>query len=138
MRKTYNIALYALLLLFTALWLSSYTHHSSIGIDHDQRTDSGVLYYYYRINWTGNGSIWAGYGSSQLSASQDRKLEKFDPASAFLKPAQPLPESATRLNRFGLWYINSSKSTPVFWIGIPSWLPVLVLLFLIRLNRNYR
>ena len=127
-----------ILLVLSALWLSSYTHHSSIGIDHDKQIESGILKHYYRLNWTGHGSVWLGYASSKRSASSDQKLEKFDPASALLKPVKPLPDSATRWNRIGFWYINSSKPTPSFWIGIPSWLPILLPLFLIILSNRRR
>ena len=137
MKTIYNIALYALLLLATALWLTSYTHHSAIGIDHDKQVESGIFHYYYRLNWTGHGSVWLGYGSSRSDNDPSRKLEKFDPASALLKPVKPLPKSATTWNRLGFWYINSEKPTPSFWIGIPSWMPILLPLFLIFLRRNH-
>ena len=136
MKIIYNWALCSLLFLLTALWLSSYTHHSAIGIDHDKQDESGILKHYYRLNWTGHGSVWLGYASSKRSASSGQKLEKFDPASALLKPVKPLPDSATRWNRIGFWYINSSKPTPSFWIGIPSWIPILLPLFLIILSNR--
>ncbi|PWQ93952.1 hypothetical protein [Leucothrix arctica] len=136
MKIIYNTVLYASLLVFTVLWLSSYTHHSAIGIDHDQQVESGVLHYYYRLNWTGHGSVWVGYGSHQTSANPNRKLEKLDPASALLKPVKPLPDSATVWNRLGFWYINSAKPTPIFWVGVPSWIPILLPLFLILLGKH--
>ena len=136
MKIIYNTFLYMILLVLSALWLSSYTHHSSIGIDHDKQIESGILKHYYRLNWTGHGSVWLGYASSNRSASSDQKLEKFDPASALLKPVKPLPDSATRWNRIGFWCINSSKPTPSFWLGVPSWIPILLPLFLIILSNR--
>jgi len=138
MRIVYNAALYALLIVLAGLWISSYTHHSSIGIDHDKQLESDIIKYYYRLNWTGHGSVWLGYASSKRSANSDQKLEKLDPASALLKPVKPLPDSTTRWNRIGFWYINSSKPTPSFWIGIPSWLPILLPLSLIIFGNRRR
>ena len=129
----------AALLLLTALCLSSYTHHSSIGIDHDVQTDSGVLNYYYRVNWTGYGSVFVGYGSRLTHPDKSHPLEQFDPAGALFKPPQTKPEAKTIWNRMGFWYVNSLKPVPVFWVGVPGWLPVLVLLILsLSVLRRYR
>jgi len=119
------MALTASLLLLMVFCLSSYTHHSSIGIDHDVQTDSGILHYYYRVNLTGYGSVLVGYGSRMVRADQNRSLERFDPAGALFKPAQTRPEVKTVWNRLGFWCVNSSKPVSVFWVGVPGWLLVL-------------
>lgn len=116
------------LLLLTVFCLNSYTHHSSIGIDHDVQTDSGVLNYYYRVNWTGYGSVFVGYGSRLVSAEQSLPLERFDPAGALFKPPQTRPEPKTLWNRLGFWSVSGAKPTPLWWVGVPAWLLVLGLL----------
>ena len=118
----------ASLLLLTAFYLSSYTHHSSIGIDHDVQTDSGVLNYYYRVNWTGYGSVVVGYGSRLVRDDASRPLERFDPAGALFKPPQTMPEAKTVWNRLGFWYVSGGKPKPLLWVGVPGLLLVLVLL----------
>lgn len=137
MQKAFNVLLSGLLLLATLLWLSSYTHHSSIGIDHDFEKQDRILHKFYRVNWNGHGSILLGYGSVWKAVDKTKPLEKFDPASALLKPVKKPLESNFYWNSVGFWYINSPSPRPTFWIGIPSWLPVLGLaLILIILLRS--
>jgi len=124
-------------LVSTLLWLSSYTHHTAIGIDHDFKHKDQILHVFYRINWTGHGSIWVGYGSVWKLPETVKKLEKFDPASVFFQRIHKPLNSPSFWNKLGFWYIHSTTPKPVLWIGIPSWLPVLALLFLImRFDKN--
>ena len=136
MQKTFNSVLIGLFLVTTLLWLSSYTHHSAIGVDHDLQKDR-ILHKFYRINWTGHGSILVGYGSVWSIADDDKPLEWFDPASVFFKPVNKTLEKPTFWNRVGFWFVSSSSPRPTLWVGIPSWLPVLILVFIliIRLKR---
>lgn len=116
----------------TILWLSSYTHHTGVGVDHDFEKDGEVTHTIYRLSWTGHGSIWVGYSNIE---KKTKTLEKFDPAAVFFKPTnKPLPASASQWNRAGFWYINSGAPKNALWIGIPSWLPVLALLLLLYLS----
>ncbi|MEZ5477135.1 MAG: hypothetical protein R3E95_06520 [Thiolinea sp.] len=52
-----------LLLGFTLMWLSSYTHYTSLGLDHDRYRGQAVEHAYYRIHWNGHGEFWAGFGT---------------------------------------------------------------------------
>lgn len=125
MKKLIRLFLCILLLLTGLLWLSSYTHHSSIGIDHDYQTPQGVLHVFYRLNWTGNGSLWAGYGSKRGETTDT--LEKFDIAGVLLKRSHTTVKAQSVWNQLGFSYIHAKQPKPTFWIGIPSWLPVLIL-----------
>lgn len=137
LHKTTNIIITSLLSLTTLLWLSSYTHHTAIGIDHDFEQQDTVLHKYYRINWTGYGSIWIGYGSVR-KPNNAQPLEKFDLAAAFFHSQYKTPNLSTQTswNRLGFWYINGEEPKPVFWIGIPSWLPVLILILLLFVSNR--
>lgn len=122
-----SIALFAT----TALWLSSYTHHTAIGIDHDYQKTEGVLHVFYRITWNGHGSLWVGYGSTWKNPNNTEKLEKFDPASVFFQSVDKPLGKVSFWRKIGFWYIHSTKPKPVFWIGVPAWLPVIFLIFLL-------
>lgn len=140
MHKATNILIWGLLIITTVLWLTSYTRHTAIGIDHDFEKKDSILHKYYRINWTGHGSIWIGYGSIVRAYESSQILEKFDLAAAFFHHKYKPPEATnkTLLNRLGFCFINAKNPKPVFWIGIPSWLPVLLLAFMLFLHKKYQ
>ena len=115
------------LLIFTILWISSYTHYTSLGIDHDIEREHQTLHVFARIRWTGHGSIWIGYGSQWKQADSITQLEKFDLAGVFFRRATQSLDAPSFWNRVGFWFIRSQSPQPTFWVGIPSWLPVLVL-----------
>ena len=131
MRKTIDLLLILLFLVTTLLSISSYTHHSSIGVDHDFEMQDRVLHKYYRVNWTGYGSILVGYGSQWRGKDANRPLEKFDLASSLLKPAEIPAERSSFWNKVGFWFVSSDSSAPMLWLGIPGWLPVLLLSILL-------
>lgn len=117
----------SLFALVTLLWLSSYTHHTGFGVDHDfEQENNKVLHTFSRISWTGHGAIWLGYGST--IKDKNAALEKLDLAAVFFKPVQkPLSPSASVWNRVGFWYINGQSPKSSLWLGVPSWLPVLLI-----------
>ena len=128
-----------LFVIVTLLWFSSYTHHSSIGLDHDIAVENHVEDHYYRINWTGHGSILIGYGISKKLRDRNVPLEKFDPAGVLLTPhKKPLPPSHSIWNDLGFWLIQAPAARTAFWVGIPSWLPVLLLALLLLYLRKSR
>lgn len=131
--------IYLLLLITTLLCLSSYRYHTAVGIDHDHLQNDNILHTYYRINWSGHGSLWLGYGSFQQSADTKESLEFLDPAAVFFKPApeKMLAENLQQTAGFSL--INSRQPRDVFWLIIPAWLPVLLsaLLWLLLRRQNY-
>ena len=131
--KTFKLLLTLALLITTLLSISSYTHHSSLGVDHDFEQQDRILHKYYRINWTGYGSILFGYGS-QWRDKDTKPLEKFDPASSFLKPAETPAQRNTLWKRMGFWFVSADHPAPMLWIGIPSWLPVLFLFLIFVAN----
>lgn len=134
MKTLYTLLLSSALLVVTLLWLSSYTHHSSIGMDHDEVQQGRILHTFYRINWTGHGSILMGYGSAWKTLDPDRPLERFDPASSLLKPAKQPPVTHSFWNELGFWYIKSPSPRPTLWLGVPSYLPVMLLVLLLLIS----
>ena len=131
MRKTIGRLLILCFVLTTMLSISSYTHHSSLGIDHDFEVQGRILHKYYRVNWTGYGSILVGYGSQWRLKESGRALEKFDLASSLLKPAERQVEWDTFWERIGFWFVESDTPTPMLWLGVPSWLPIIILFLLL-------
>ena len=137
MKRSLDILFCTAFIIVSFLWLSSYTHHSSVGIDHDIEKQDRILHMFYRVNWTGHGAILIGYGGVWRDVD-GKPLEKFDPAASFLRLAQKPLEKGSLWNRLGFWYVNSSTPRPTFWIGIPSYLPVLVLGLLLFFRSNSR
>ena len=121
-----DLLLAFMLLAATLMWLSSYTHYTSIGIDVDMRQDKQISHHYYRVRWPGNGSIWLGGGVSQRASDPDKPYEPFDLAATFLASNPEKPQATSMLNRFGFWYPKTSQQ---WWVGVPSFMPVLLLGF---------
>ncbi len=139
MRKPLNILLSLTLIATTLMWFTSYTHYTSFGIDADTRQDGLITHHYYRVRWPGNGSIWFGGGISQRASDPTRPYEPFDLAASFLHPNPQKPEPRTMLNRIGFWKHTSPAPNLQYWLGIPAWLPVLMLGFIVfRLRKTWR
>jgi hypothetical protein len=101
----------------------------------DRYSETGVEYHYYRLNWPGNGSLLIGNGHSLRPANDQKPLAFFDLAGVFFQPVYRQPPVATsRLNHIGFWYINLPGQQ--FWLGIPAWLPVLLIIFLLLIIRR--
>jgi hypothetical protein len=118
------------------MWLFSYGFYTSLGVDTDRADGPYVMSSYYRIRWPGDGSFWIG-GGAYRHAYEGKPLEPFDLGGRFfLAPRRPMPQSFW--NRIGFWLIQiglgngkngkteSAASQWQLWIGVPSWLPVLV------------
>lgn len=129
-------ASFLLSLTFLMMWLLSYSFYTSLGVDTDRANGSNVITAYYRIRWPGNGSFWIG-GGAYRHPNQGKPLEPFDLGGVFFQvPQRPQPHSLW--NRMGFWLIrivsedgthDKTQSAPSqwqFWMGVPSWLPVLV------------
>jgi len=90
-----------------ALWATSYTHYTSVGIDHDQHVNNeankSILHSYYRVRWPGNGSIWFGGGQSKRPIDSPKPFEAFDLAATFLYPNPELPIIESAYNKAGFW-----------------------------------
>ncbi len=130
---------YVFLILTTLLSLSSYRYHTAVGIDHDYVQKDGILHTYYRINWSGHGSIWIGYGTSKRPTDTKKPPEVLDPAAVFFKPARgKKPADGSQYKgTFGL--INTRQPRDVFWLIIPAWLPIVLsaLLWLLIRRKNH-
>ena len=120
------------------LWATSYTHYTSLGIDHDQHLNNdasdsngkSILHSYYRVRWPGNGSIWFGGGQSKRPIDSPKPFEAFDLAATFLYPSPELPAIESAYNKAGFWLKTMDKPSKQFWIGVPAWLPVVIFGFL--------
>ena len=62
---------------------------------------------FYRVNWTGHGSVWIGYGSRWKDKDTTKTLEKFDLASGLFKPNKKTLQTASFWNRIGFWFIHA-------------------------------
>lgn len=127
MKKKLTLLLTLTLLGTTLMWLTSYTHYTSIGIDIDTRHNQLIKHHYYRVRWPGNGSIWFGGGTSQRASDPNRPYEPFDLAASFLHTNPTKPEPHSILNYIGFWQHNSPSPNHQYWLGIPAWLPVFLL-----------
>ena len=114
----------------TAMWATSYTHYTSVGIDHDQREEQQIKHSYYRLRWTGGGSIWLGGGKSYRPLNSPKPFETLDLAATFLYPEPELPKVESIYNKAGFWYKSMTQPSRQFWLGVPAWLPVIILSFL--------
>ncbi|RVU83746.1 hypothetical protein EOL70_15590 [Leucothrix sargassi] len=140
MKKFPHYLTLSLLALTTLLWLSSYTHRTSVGIDHDfEQANDKVLHTFSRLSWTGHGSIWLGYSSTIKDKREGVALEKLDIAAVFFKRVKtPLDPSVSVWNKLGFWYIHGQSPNASLWLGIPSWLPVLLIALFMRKKRELR
>ncbi len=126
---------FLLSLTFLVMWLFSYEFYTSLGIDMDRTDGSYVMSTNYRIRWPGNGSFWIGTYAYR-HPPEGKPLEPFDLGGRFFQaPRRPPPQSFW--NRIGFWSIRSipddstGKTESAInqwqrWIGVPSWLPVLL------------
>jgi len=135
MFKKLLLSLFILAFIGTAaLWATSYTHYTSLGIDHDQYINNvtsddnnkNILHSYYRVRWPGNGSIWFGGGQSERPLNSPKPFETFDLAATFLYHNPELPPVESTYNKVGFWLKTMEKPSKQFWLGIPAWLPVFI------------
>lgn len=106
------------------MWLTSYTHYTSIGIDVDTQKNEQITHHYYRVRWPGNGSVWLGGGISQRASNPNKPYEPFDLAATFLAANPEKPQPKSWLNRMGFWYQKTSQQ---WWVGTPAFMPIVLL-----------
>lgn len=113
---------------FSLFSLSGYTHYSSIGLDHDQQQQDGIYYHYYRIYWSGYGSIFIGRGITRRTQTTSQALEQFDPAATFFRtPHKNTPKANSLWNQLGFWWVDLAlPHSKQNWLGIPAGLPLLL------------
>lgn len=124
-------------LAFLVMWAFSYGFYTSFGLDTDREQEGAVRRTHHRIRWPGDGSFWLGAESFWMPASEP--VDAFDLGGAFFRaPRRPQPRSSW--NRVGFWFIRQEHPRPLmpvpssvnagaFWVGVPSWLPPLLLGF---------
>lgn len=125
-----------MLLGFSFFGLSSYSHYTSVGVDRDQYNNDHIRHSYYRVRWPGNGSFWLGGGTSNRPLNSSKPFEGFDLAATFLDSNPVLPVAESNYNKVGFWLRSMTHPSKQFWLGIPSWLPVLFLGLLFFLSRK--
>jgi len=139
MKTALRLSVWLALLFFSIMFLSSYTHYTSIGIDVDTRQKENITHNYYRIRWPANGSVWLGGGKTQRASEPNKPYEPFDLAATLFYPnPEENPVMKSALNRWGFWYKSSAIPNKQLWVGIPSWLPVLMLTFILIFIRRKR
>ncbi|MFB8789856.1 MAG: hypothetical protein U7123_13625 [Potamolinea sp.] len=96
-----------------------------LGIDTDRAEGSNVISKYYRIRWPGNGSFLIGGGGFR-NFNPGKPLEPFDLGGVFFKAPQKV-QPKSYWNSMGFWLIRESELNQwQFWIGVPSWFPILL------------
>jgi hypothetical protein len=138
-RTLTRLALAASAALFFAMWIASHWTYTSLGIDRETLEPSGAVHSRYdRVRWAGDGSLWIGGGYSRAPASPSQKVQSFDLGGVFFEPPRR-PEVRSAWNRVGFWRVRFDENhrRGESWIGVPGWLPP-VLLLLIALLSTWR
>jgi len=119
------------------LWLVGCFRYTSVGLDHNVSTGTDGLLAYYRLRWPGDGSVWIGRSSHHVPRSQLSRYP-FEPGGRLLA-APVVPRPSSPWNRAGFWLVTEVENDPLGvlnwpdpvqsqWIGVPGWLPALLLL----------
>jgi hypothetical protein len=98
---------------------------NSFGLDLEKKNGQDIIQTYYHIQWPGNGSFRIGF-ISIYKEDLSNPFKRYDfGAGFFSRPYKPIVKSIW--NKIGFWYVDNhgGKIIKQFWIGIPSWLPVL-------------
>jgi len=118
------------------LWLVGCYRYSSLGLDHNVSTAGAGLVTYYRLRWPGDGSLWLGLCSHRVPSSQLSRYP-LEPGGRLL--ATPvIPAASSPWNKLGFWLVSDVDADPLgvlnwpdpvrsYWVGLPGWLPSLVL-----------
>ncbi|MCY1074324.1 hypothetical protein [Archangium lansingense] len=124
-------------LAFLVMWPFSYGFYTSFGIDMDRVQEGSRVRSHHRLRWPGDGSFWMGGEAFWLPDSEP--VDPFDLGGAFFQaPRRPKQRSAW--NKVGFWLFRGEHPKPTvpvqaatyarsFWVGVPSWLPPLLLGF---------
>ncbi|HIO92714.1 MAG TPA: hypothetical protein EYG68_07710 [Leucothrix mucor] len=137
MKKLFHLSLILALIILTIFWLSSYARfYNSIGVDSEQQKEATIDYHYYRFWWPGNGSLLIGRGITTLKYDPNKQYDRFDLGAAFFRHQDKKLVAQTTWNKIGFWYISPPAPVRQFWIGVPAWLPVLIILGYFGVNRR--
>lgn len=118
----------------------SHFTYTAVGIDSDRGTPDEIIHSFYHISWPGDGSFRVGTGKTHYSYDEE-DIDVIDLAGRFFAP--PRTESPNSIwNRLGFWRIHHEvfgadvRTESEYWIGIPSWLPAVIMLGLATLFRS--
>ncbi len=114
-----------LCVLFALMFPFSYSYMNQFGLDEENKNGQDIIQTFYRIEWPGNGSFVIGF-ISRYKQDFSEPFERYDLGGSFFdRPWKPTVKSIW--NKIGFWYIDNHGGNVIrqFWIGIPSWLPVL-------------
>jgi len=114
-----------LCVLFALMFIFSYSYLNNFGLDEEIINGQDIIQKFYRIAWPGNGSFIIGF-LSRYKQDFSGPFERYDLGGSFFdRPWKPTVKSIW--NKIGFWYIDNHGGNVIrqFWIGIPSWLPVL-------------
>lgn len=101
---------------FLVLTLAGYFRYTSIGLDFERRVEDGSLsYYFVRIRWAGDGSVWIGGERTRLTESK-REPQAVDLGATFFAPPRAMM-SRTAWNRMGFWLVREPGRA---WGGAPG------------------
>lgn len=124
-----------MLLLLCFTFVINYGFYTSIGIDNDIKTKSGIVEKYYRLRFSGDGSLWVGGGYFHIRNGY-HQYKKIDLAGEFFsKPRRYPPKSVW--NYLGFWREtkeNKNHGTAEYWIAMPSWLILLILILIFKVR----
>ena len=139
MAKICYIICILLCVFFALAFPFSYSYMNGFGLDVEKKNGRNIIQTFYHIQWPGNGSFRIGF-ISIYKEDLSNPFERFDfGAGFFLLPRRPQVKSIW--NKTGFWFIDNQGGEIIeqFWIGIPSWLPVLFfssMLLVLRLKIN--
>ena len=115
-----------LCVLYALVFPFSYSYLNSFGLDVEKKNGQDIIQTYYHIQWPGNGSFIIGF-ISRYKKDLSKPFERYDFGAGFFQRLW-VATIKSIWNKIGFWYIDNygSKFIQQLWIGIPSWLPVLV------------
>ncbi len=114
---------------FFALWIVGLGRYTSLGIDRETVGPACTVEHYHRVRWPGDGSFWIGGGHACRATTAPHAIDAFDLGGTFFRPPRR-PEPITAWNRVGFWrqrIDNATAGHVEWWIGVPGWLPALLL-----------
>ena len=98
------------------LTLAGYFRYTSIGLDFERRVEDGsVSYYFVRIRWPGDGSVWIGGERTRLTELK-REPQAVDLGATLFARARP-STPRTVWNRMGFWLVREPGRA---WVGVPG------------------
>lgn len=116
--------LWLLLTLSLVMTATSFTHYSSIGLDHETGQGENVIRHYWRLRWPSNGAFFIGYGTHPRPDLTEPS-ERFDPAAQLFAKRTATPQWTGSL--LGIRTLHTGTAAiHEYWIGVPAlYLPIL-------------